>query len=75
MSLFNQIIKDNVATLEELNKFDSIAESIKGTLHSGCSYDISKHMFLFDKDKMYVVLIKDKKHEVRTYDNIFCCGI
>ena len=58
-----------------LTNFSSIADNFKGVLHSGCSYDINKHMFLFDKEHMYVVLIKDKGHVVRKYENIFCCGI
>lgn len=62
--------------LEELRDFPDIKEKIKGSLSIGCTFNIVKHLFLFDGANMYVVRMrKNGINEFKTYENIFCVGI
>lgn len=46
---------------------------ITGTIHSGCSFNIEQHMFLFDEKNMYV--IKMNPPECLVYNDINCIGL
>eukprot|EP00347_Sterkiella_histriomuscorum_P013502 403364473 len=74
MKLFTQNIKDGLK-LDELKDFPDIKDKIKGQLLQGCSFNISKHMFLFDDKNMYVVRMRKATNDFKTYENLFCVGI
>jgi hypothetical protein len=48
-------------------------KDITGTIHSGCSYDISDHIFLFDEKNMY--MLKFETMKLTIFANVFITGI
>ncbi len=49
---------------------------ITGNIHSGCGYDITKSIFVFDAKNLYVFKIEPEgtPHKINVYNNVFCIG-
>ena len=68
--LFKQVAGDTGPSLKLQHTFET--DKITGILHSGCAYDIEKHMFLVDEKNFYVVKLDPE--EVIVHENIYCIG-
>lgn len=46
---------------------------IEYDIHSATSYDITRHLFLFDSENIYV--IKNNPYTIKKYTDIYCVGV
>lgn len=48
-------------------------DDIQYDIHSATSYDITKHIFLFDTENVYV--IKNNPYTLKVYKDVYCVGV
>ena len=66
-------MKDEKFLPVKVRDFPDYSLEITGTIHSATSYDITKHLFLFDDENLYV--IKNNPYTIKVYKDLYCIGI